>query len=171
MKKRKSAFIAFLCALVLSINTAISTDAVSNLNYKKLKSKNVVFLTEGQDDTDIGDGTINNPYRNIKTALSNVEDGGTIKIVGTFKYWRYEEHHTKLPRPLVINKEVTFEGVNENSVFLTRAPIQLASDVTFRNIKMEFWGSNELMPGVPDSGLPGGPVDDDINLEVVDQFI
>lgn len=164
MKKRKSTFIAFFCALVLSINTAISTGAVSNLNYEKLKSENVVFLTEGQGDTNVGDGTIKNPYRNIKTALSNVEDGGTIKIVGTFNYWRYEEHHTKLPRPLIINKEVTFEGVNENSVFLTRAPIQLASDVTFRNIKMEFWASNELMPGVPDSGLPGEPVDEGVNF-------
>ena len=90
MKKRKKAFIAFLCALVLSINTAISTDAVSDFNYKKLKSKNVVFLTEGQGDINIGDGTINNPYRNINTALSNIEDGGTIKIVGTFKYWRLQ---------------------------------------------------------------------------------
>ena len=110
-----------MCALVLSINTAISTDAVSDFNYKKLKSKNVVFLTEGQGDINIGDGTINNPYRNINTTLSNVEVVD-ILIVGKFGYWRYEEHHTKLPRPLVINKEMTFEGANENSVFLTRAP-------------------------------------------------
>ena len=48
--------------------------------------------------------------------------------------------------------------------FLQELPIQLASDVTFRNIKMEFWASNELMPGVPDSGLPGEPVDEGINF-------
>ena len=51
-----------------------------------------------------------------------------------------------------------------------RAPIQLAADVKLKNINLQMWASNELMPGIPDSGMPQTPVIKELSLEVVEQF-
>lgn len=158
MRKSKKSLIAFLCVLIFIFNTAVSTYAVDKSNVDGIKEKSVVFLIEGQGNESAGDGTEKNPYRNIKTALKNVTAGGTIKLVGQIKYWKYDEAPNLLYRPIIIDKEVTFDG--QSNSFITRAPIQLAADVTFKNIRMEFWASNELMPGVPDSGLPQDEIDE-----------
>ena len=161
MKKIKKFFIIFLCLVIFTENTATSTFAVNIPDSGKSQYKDVVYLTDGEGSEELGDGTKNNPYKNINTALKNVAEGGTIKIVKKVMYWYYEEHKpTLLPLPLIINKSVTFEGESGSEVFCTRAPIQLAADVTFKNITMEFWASNELMPGVPDPGLPQTPRDE-----------
>ncbi|MCR1951298.1 DUF5011 domain-containing protein [Clostridium sp. DSM 100503] len=159
MRITKNIIISILCLIIFSFNMTVSVFAENIVMDETIKSNSIVFVTEGQGGESAGDGSMNNPYRNIKTALKNVKPGGTIKIIGLLNFWKYEEHVTLLPKPLIINKEVTIEGIDSNSVFRTRAPIQLAANVTFKNIKMEFWASNELMPGVPDSGLPGAPVD------------
>ncbi|MCR1951295.1 cell wall-binding repeat-containing protein [Clostridium sp. DSM 100503] len=160
MRNGKNVIISFLCVIILIFNSTVSSFAINKSSDEKEKSKKVIFLTKGQGSESAGDGSENNPYLNIKTALKNVDVGGTIKIIGTLSYWKYEEHPSLLPLPLIINKEVTIEGVDDNSVFMTRAPIQLSEDVIFKNIRMEFWASNELMPGVPDPGLPQTPVDE-----------
>ena len=165
MKKARKSLIALSLGAILGINPAIScyslevgsTEAISE---RAAQLKDVVYLTEGQGPVSQGSGTAQNPYTNIKTALNNVKPGGTIKIVGEFNYWVYEETPDLLNRPLIIDKEVTIEGAGINNPFLVRAPIQLAADVTFKNINLQMWASNELMPGVPDFGLPQTPVDE-----------
>ena len=165
MKKIRKSLMALSLGAILGINPAIScysfevgsTEAISE---RATQLKDVVYLTEGQGPASQGSGTAQNPYTNIKTALNNVKPGGTIKIVGEFNYWVYEETPDLLNRPLIIDKEVTIEGAGINNPFLVRAPIQLAADVTFKNINLQMWASNELMPGVPDFGLPQTPVDE-----------
>ena len=164
MKKTRNSVISILCILLFSFSSVVKVYAINKTTEENPKSKKVIFLTDGQGNISSGDGSENNPYLNINTALNNVDVGGTIKILGKINYSKYEEHPSLLPRPFIINKEVIFEGVNNNSVFMTRAPIQLGKDVTFKNIRMEFWASNELMPGVPDPGLPQTPIDEGINF-------
>ena len=157
--KNKKVLITLSCVMVLLLNITLSAFAIDTGINANSQEKDIVFLTEGQGSVIQGDGSQDNPYTNINTAIKHVTSGGIIKIIGTVSYSNYEEHQNLLPRPLVINKNVIFEGVDDSSLFMTRAPIQLAEDVIFRNLKMEFWASNELMPGIPDSGLPGEPVD------------
>ncbi|MDU7069807.1 MAG: hypothetical protein E6343_17810, partial [Clostridium perfringens] len=164
MKKTRNSVISILCILLFSFSSVVKVYAINKTTEENPKSKKVIFLTDGQGNISSGDGSENNPYLNINTALNNVDVGGTIKILGKINYSKYEEHPSLLPRPFIINKEVIFEGVNNNSVFMTRAPIQLGKDVTFKNIRMEFWASNELMTGVPDPGLPQNPIDEGINF-------
>ncbi|MDU7069470.1 MAG: hypothetical protein E6343_16050, partial [Clostridium perfringens] len=164
MKKTINSVTAFLCIVTLIFYSVVEVYAINKPTEENQQSKNIIFLTDGQGNINSGDGSENSPYLNINTALNNVDAGGTIKIIGKINYSNYEEHPSLLPRPLIINKEVIFEGVNNNSVFMTRAPIQLGKDVTFKNIRMEFWASNELMPGVPDPGLPQNPIDEGINF-------
>ena len=119
MRKNKNALISFLCVIIFMFNTTVNAFAVNITNDGNVKSKDIVYLVEGEGDENAGDGSQDNPYRNIRTALKKVNSGGTIKFVGTVKYWYYKEHSTLLPRPLLIDKELTFEGVDSNSVFIT----------------------------------------------------
>ncbi len=207
MRINRKMFIIFICIIVFSFNTTVNTYAINNQNDEKVSYTNTIFLTDGQGSESMGAGTESNPYLNIKTAIDNVEEGGTIKIIGQFRYWEYEETSQLLHRPLIIDtesnpylniktaidnveeggtikiigqfryweyeetsqllhrpliidKKVTFEGENPKTKFILRAPIQLGADVTFKNLTMEFWASNELMPGVPDPGYPQTPVDE-----------
>ncbi|AYE34269.1 hypothetical protein [Clostridium septicum] len=166
MRKIKKSYIALFLGIILILNPSIVSYSFDNKEVKNVDTKqdnqlkDVVYLTGGQGPTFQGDGTLSNPYQNIKTALDNVKQGGTIKITGKFRYWKYEETPSLLNRPLIIDKEVTIVGAEGNNEFLVRAPIQLGANVTFANLNMQFWASNELMPGVPDSGLPQTPVDE-----------
>ncbi|MDY2632835.1 MAG: DUF5011 domain-containing protein, partial [Clostridium sp.] len=160
MLNKKKALISLLCVIIFLFNTTVNTFAINITNDENVKSNDVVYLTEGQGSEWAGNGSKSNPYRNIKTALKNVNPGGTIKITGKFNYWKYEETSDLLYRPLIIDKEVTIEGAETNNEFIVRAPIQLGADVTFKNINLQFWASNELMPGVPDSGMPQTPIDE-----------
>lgn len=165
MKKNRKSLIAFFLGLILAINPAVSCYsseimATETASERSSQLKDVVYLTDGEGPIYQGDGTAQNPYQNIKTALNNVKSGGTIKITGRFNYWKYEETPDLLSRPLIIDKEVTIEGAEVNNEFMVRTSIQLAADVTFRNLNIQMWASNELMPGLPDSGLPQNPVDE-----------
>ncbi len=169
MRRRKKRYIALLIGAAIIFNQPmVSYSYNKGAESIDLSSANqlreVVYLTGGQGATSIGDGTLNNPYQNIKTALNNVKQGGTIIITGIFKYWEYEETSSLLNKPVIIDKEVTIEGETGNNQFIIRAPIQLGADVTFKNLNMQFWASNELMPGVPDSGIPQTPVDEGTNF-------
>lgn len=170
MIKMRKNIIAALSALTLVINTSVTTYSLENRTLNNLEVvqdrqlKDIVYLTNGQGAAGIGQGTANNPYQNIKTALNNVKVGGTIKILGAFKYWEYEETSKLLHRPLIIDKAVTIEGQSRWTEFIVRAPIQLGADVTFKNLNMQFWASNELMPGVPDSGFEQNAIDEGTNF-------
>ena len=170
MRRLKKVCVIIISIILIINNMSVTAYPIENAGIKNIKAvekkvlKDIVYLTDGQGNTIQGDGTINSPYQNIKTAMDNVSIGGTIKIVGTLNYTKYEETPSLLRRPLLIDKKVTFEGESELSVFSTRAPIQLGADVTFKNINMQFWASNELMPDVPDSGIQQNPIDEGTNF-------
>ncbi len=106
--------------------------------------KQVVYLSEGEGSETLGDGTQQNPYRNIRTALKNIQDGGILKIVGSVSYTKYEVHYDGSALPLFIDKSITIEnGSNKSPLaydadeFVLRAPIQLGANVTFKDINLE----------------------------------
>ena len=116
------------------------------------KSKNVVYLENGEGHKGVGNGTEKYPYQNIRTALEKIEDGGVLKIKGIVSYNHYEQDDSGAALPLLIDKNITIEGEIESELSV-RAPIQLGADVTFRNIKLE------MVPAVLLGRMLGQPIE------------
>ena len=132
------------------IYASASTQPANSQEQAEKQSQQVIYLTNGEGSTTAGNGTKENPYQNIRTALEQVEDGGIIKLVGQVLYSKHETHPTnKSALPLTITKNITFEGENPYvDGICSRAPIQLAANVTFKNMRLEMVNLNQLMPGV-----------------------
>ena len=138
------------CVLILTnvANTyalsSIRADKNINITARETSQANVVYLKNGEGSLTIGNGTVNNPYQNIRTALKNIKNGQTLKLVGTVSYTKYEVDNEKAPLPLIIDKNITIEGSNgklptdvDADGLVIRAPIQLGANVTFKNIKLQ----------------------------------
>ena len=93
----------------------------------------------------MGDGSENNPYQNIRTALEKIPDGAILKVRGRVLYTEIQQHPTAGAMPIVIKKNITIEGEPGASLYL-RAPIQLEADVTFRNIRLQ------MLQNIPGAG-------------------
>ena len=138
------------CVLILTnvANTyalsSIRADKNINITARETSQANVVYLKNGEGSLTLGNGTVNNPYQNIRTALKNIKNGQTLKLVGTVSYTKYEVDNEKAPLPLIIEKNITIEGSNgklptdvDADGLVVRAPIQLGANVTFKNIKLQ----------------------------------
>ena len=138
------------CVLILSnvANTyalsSIKADKNINITDRETSQANVVYLKNGEGSQTLGNGTANNPYQNIRTALKNIKNGQTLKLVGTVSYTKYEVDKEKAPLPLMINKNITIEGSSgklptdvDADGLVVRAPIQLGANVTFKDIKLQ----------------------------------
>ena len=138
------------CVLILTnvANTyalsSIRADKNINITARETSQANVVYLKNGEGSLTLGNGTVNNPYQNIRTALKNIKNGQTLKLVGTVSYTKYEVDNEKAPLPLMIDKNITIEGSSgklptdvDADGLVVRAPIQLGANVTFKNIKLQ----------------------------------
>ena len=138
------------CVLILTnvANTyalsSIRADKNINITARETSQANVVYLKNGEGSLTIGNGTVNNPYQNIRTALKNIKNGQTLKLVGTVSYTKYEVDNEKAPLPLMIDKNIIIEGSSgklptdvDADGLVIRAPIQLGANVTFKNIKLQ----------------------------------
>ncbi|WP_370839163.1 fibronectin type III domain-containing protein [Intestinibacter bartlettii] len=138
------------CVLILTnvANTyalsSIKADKNINITDRETSQANVVYLKNGEGSQTLGNGTANNPYQNIRTALKNIKNGQTLKLVGTVSYTKYEVDKEKAPLPLMINKNITIEGSSgklptdvDADGLVVRAPIQLGANVTFKDIKLQ----------------------------------
>lgn len=138
------------CVLILTnvANTyalsSIRADKNINITARETSQANVVYLKNGEGSLTIGNGTVNNPYQNIRTALKNIKNGQTLKLVGTISYTKYEVDNEKAPLPLMIDKNIIIEGSSgklptdvDADGLVVRAPIQLGANVTFKNIKLQ----------------------------------
>ena len=103
---------------------------------KAQTSENIIYLKDGEGEG--GNGTLNNPYLNIRTALKNIKDGQTLVLINTVQYTKYEKGTDGSALPLIINKNITIAGNDtEKSVLQLRAAIQLAADVTFKDMRLQ----------------------------------
>ena len=111
---------------------------------KAQTSENIIYLKDGEGEG--GNGTLNNPYLNIRTALKNIKDGQTLFLIDTVQYTKYEKGTDGSALPLIINKNITIAGNDtEKSVLQLRAAIQLAADVTFKDMRLQI--SPEIILG------------------------
>lgn len=140
---KKLASLVLSGLIVLNSTGCLETVYADNNNQQKELTKNedtkttkVVYLQNGEGDTNAGDGTADRPYQNIRTALKNIQDGETLKLVGTVLYTKYDKDSAGAALPLVIDKNITIEGDGKSGFYL-RAPIELGADVTFKNIRLE----------------------------------
>ncbi len=103
---------------------------------KAQTSENIIYLKDGEGEG--GNGTLNNPYLNIRTALKNIKDGQTLFLIDTVQYTKYKKGTDGSALPLIINKNITIAGNDtEKSVLQLRAAIQLAADVTFKDMRLQ----------------------------------
>ena len=103
---------------------------------KAQTSENIIYLKDGEGEG--GNGTLNNPYLNIRTALKNIKDGQTLFLIDTVQYTKYEKGTDGSALPLIINKNITIAGNDtEKSILQLRAAIQLAADVTFKDMRLQ----------------------------------
>ena len=103
---------------------------------KAQTSENIIYLKDGE--CEGGNGTLNNPYLNIRTALKNIKDGQTLFLIDTVQYTKYEKGADGSALPLIINKNITIAGNDtEKSILQLRAAIQLAADVTFKDMRLQ----------------------------------
>ena len=110
-----------------------SKELIKNEDSKLTKD---VYLENGEGDENVGDGSANNPYQNIRTALSKINDGDTLKIKGTVQYSKYKQDTNGAALPLEIDKSIIIEG-EAGAVFSVRGSIQLKADVTFKDLNIE----------------------------------
>ena len=144
--------LSLLLSCVLILTNVANTYALSsiradkNINITTIETSqaNVVYLKNGEGSLTLGNGTVNNPYQNIRTALKNIKNGQTLKLVGTVSYTKYEVDNEKAPLPLMIDKNIIIEGSSgklptdvDADGLVVRAPIQLGANVTFKNIKLQ----------------------------------
>ena len=132
------------CLILLSNTHYIYASSKINTNNKSDIKEEVVYLKDGEGSLNKGNGTINNPYENIRTALKNIKDGQILKLIGTVSYTNYDVHTDKSPLPLFINKNITIEGNSgklstdaDCDALIVRSPIQLGANVTFKNINLQ----------------------------------
>ena len=148
------------CVLILTnvANTyalsSIRADKNINITARETSQANVVYLKNGEGSLTLGNGTVNNPYQNIRTALKNIKNGQTLKLVGTVSYTKYEVDNEKAPLPLMIDKNIIIEGSSgklptdvDADGLVVRAPIQLGANVTFKNIKLQLVPQVVLVAG------------------------
>ena len=103
---------------------------------KAQTSENIIYLKDGEGEG--GNGTLNNPYLNIRTALKNIKNGQTLFLIDTVQYTKYEKGTDGSALPLIINKNITIAGNDtEKSILQLRAAIQLAADVTFKDMRLQ----------------------------------
>ena len=147
---KQSISLVLSCMLILTnvANTyalsSISTDKNTNISTRNTSQASVVYLKNGEGSLTVGNGTVNNPYQNIRTALKNIKDGQILKLVGTVSYTKYEVDSDKAPLPLIIDKNIVIEGASgklatdvDADELVVRAPIQLGANVTFKNINLQ----------------------------------
>ena len=106
------------------------------INNEDTKSNRVVYLEDGEGVEGIGDGSIDKPYQNIRTALEKIQNGDTLKIKGTVQYTKYKQDNNGAALPLEIDKAITIEG-EAGAVLSVNAPIQLKANVNFKNLNLE----------------------------------
>lgn len=139
-----SAIILNATSQITSVYAAEKTDLNQAKDNQNKNGKNIVYLADGEGAEGAGNGTQNKPYQNVRTALKNIANGGTLKIVGSVNFTTFDVGNEKEALPLIIDKNITIEGSSGKSPlasdadeFILRSPIQLGANVTFKNINLQ----------------------------------
>ena len=130
MRKKVS---VLLLILVLIMNQA----APMGIKAADAADEVKVYVENGEGSLTEGDGTVQRPYQNIRTALKQIQTGQTLVLVGEVSYTKYETYEDKSPKPLFIDKDITIVGSDTSAGLKIRSMIQLGADVTFRDMWLQ----------------------------------
>ena len=128
---KKTGVVCLILALILNLWAPVTVTA------SDVEESLKVYVSDGEGELGVGDGTISSPYQNIRTALKQIQSGQTLVLLGTVKFTHYDVEEDASPKPLFINKDITITGDTEEATLLTRTTIQLGADVTFKNMHLE----------------------------------
>ena len=128
---RKTGVVCLILALILNLWAPVTVTA------SDVEESLKVYVSDGEGELGVGDGTVSSPYQNIRTALKQIQSGQTLVLLGTVKFTHYDVEEDASPKPLFINKDITITGDTEEATLLTRTTIQLGADVTFKNMHLE----------------------------------
>ena len=128
---RKTGVVCLILVLILNLWAPVTVTA------SDVEESLKVYVSDGEGELGVGDGTVSSPYQNIRTALKQIQSGQTLVLLGTVKFTHYDVEEDASPKPLFINKDITITGDTEEATLLTRTTIQLGADVTFKNMHLE----------------------------------
>ena len=128
---KKTGVVCLILALILNLWAPVTVTA------SDVEESLKVYVSDGEGELGVGDGTVSSPYQNIRTALKQIQSGQTLVLLGTVKFTHYDVEEDASPKPLFINKDITITGDTEEATLLTRTTIQLGADVTFKNMHLE----------------------------------
>lgn len=124
--------VLFCCAIVLGIlKIPVYVLAEESIN------SNVIYVKNGNEQSQVGDGTSTNPYESLKYAISKANDGDTIKLVEKIVF--------RNPGMFEINKAVTIDGQN-NILNFIGADIGLGKNVEFKNLDLKMIHETNRVP-------------------------
>ena len=140
MKKRIG---LLLFAVIFTLNQLIPISTVNASENRSAETERI-YVEMGEEEVDTGDGTADNPYKNIRNALEQIQSGQTLVLVGEVVYTKYDQETDGSAKPLFIDKNITITGDTPEASLRIRTAIQLSADVTFKDMGLQMVPENIL---------------------------
>ncbi len=113
--------------------------------YKDVVSSNTLYVTRGDENSTLGDGSQINPYQSLSYALEKAKDGDTIILVDDILY---RDQGNGI---FTINKNVTIEG-NNHRINFRGQNLETLANVKFSNLTLNMIPNGTEIPKIYASG-------------------
>lgn len=111
--------------------------------YEVKNSSNTIYVTKGNEDSKLGNGSEQNPYQSLSFALENAKDGDTIILLDDILY--------RGDGVFTIDKEVTIEG-NNHKINFRGQNLETLANVKFSDLTLNMIPNGSDIPKIYASG-------------------
>lgn len=102
-----------------------------------------LYVTNGDEKSQDGHGTLDNPYQSLSFALAQAKNGDRIKLVDNVMH--------RQDKPFLLDKAVTIDGQGHRLSF--RGPdVELGADVTFADVTLNMLADGSKQPNIYANG-------------------
>ncbi|HEL9634387.1 TPA: YSIRK-type signal peptide-containing protein [Streptococcus suis] len=102
-----------------------------------------LYVTNGDEKSQDGHGTLDNPYQSLSFALAQAKNGDRIKLVSNIMH--------RQDKPFLLDKAVTIDGQGHRLSF--RGPdVELGADVTFADLTLNMLADGSKQPNIYANG-------------------
>ncbi|MCK3904003.1 YSIRK-type signal peptide-containing protein [Streptococcus suis] len=102
-----------------------------------------LYVTNGDEKSQDGHGTLDNPYQSLSFALAQAKNGDRIKLVDNIMH--------RQDKPFRLDKSVTIDGQGHRLSF--RGPdVELGADVTFAHVTLNMLADGSKQPNIYANG-------------------
>ncbi|HFI0353274.1 TPA: ZmpA/ZmpB/ZmpC family metallo-endopeptidase, partial [Streptococcus suis] len=102
-----------------------------------------LYVTNGDEKSQDGNGTLDNPYQSLSFALAQAKNGDRIKLVSNIMH--------RQDKPFLLDKAVTIDGQGHRLSF--RGPdVELGADVTFADLTLNMLADGSKQPNIYANG-------------------